>query len=158
MQFIDRDSNGTGPQSLFYSIRPDAGVRRPLVGSGLAKSPPTVAVGDDQLLGQLDWVEAGVISGWACVRSNPGQKLKVWVSARENPRPRISFCLLCSRSRGLSLSGIGPGACHETLLRQQPRSAARRADAKFRQPPIRGSVLQNQVEWAKASTMIWPSR
>lgn len=68
---------GNGTQSLFYSIRPDAGVTRPLAGPGLPDSPPTVAVSDDRLLGQLDWVEAGVISGWACVRGNPGQTLKV---------------------------------------------------------------------------------
>ena len=63
--------------TLFYSIRASAGVSGPLQGRGLADSPPTAPAGDEALLGQLEWVEAGTVSGWACVRGAPNQVLKV---------------------------------------------------------------------------------
>lgn len=74
--------------SLFYSIRPDAGVTEPLAGPRLADSPPTVPVGDERLLGQLDWVEAGVIFGWACLRSTPRRQIKVPLRQRTRVRVR----------------------------------------------------------------------
>ena len=58
-------------------------------GRGLADSPPTVGASDEALLGQLEWVEAGVISGWACVRGAPNQVLKVgfwWTLAAQEGR------------------------------------------------------------------------
>lgn len=70
-----RSSNIT--HSLFYSIRADAGFTKPLAGPRLADSPPTVPFGDERLLGQLDWVEAGIVYGWACVRRKSHVKVKV---------------------------------------------------------------------------------
>lgn len=71
-----RAGNSSGA-SLFYSIRASTGVSGPLKGRDLADSPPSVAASDEALLGQLEWVEAGVVSGWACVRGAPNQVLKV---------------------------------------------------------------------------------
>lgn len=70
-----RSSNIT--HSLFYSIRADAGFTKPLAGPRLVDSPPTVPFGDERLLGQLDWVEAGSVYGWACVRRETHVKVKV---------------------------------------------------------------------------------
>jgi len=65
---------------LFYSVRPSAGPVAPLVaghsgGAGAAASFGTdlpLQPHDPALLGQVDGVEGGIASGWACVRGGSG--------------------------------------------------------------------------------------
>ena len=57
---------------LYYSIRPKAGPGIALKGDGIEDGIP-VQPQDESLLGQIDGLEAGVVSGWACSR---GQLLK----------------------------------------------------------------------------------
>ena len=57
---------------LYYSIRPKAGPGIALKGDGIEDGIP-VQPQDESLLGQIDGLEAGIVSGWACSR---GQLLK----------------------------------------------------------------------------------
>ena len=107
-------SNGSAA-TLFYSIRANAGVSGPLQGRGLADGPPTVAAGDEALLGQLEWVEAGVVSGWACVRGAPNQVLKVHTGDAV-PVSCLSNRLLCSSCSTTSPALANP---HEQSLRPE---------------------------------------
>ena len=49
------------------SRRQDAGAARSLTGPTLTSAPPVRRI-DENLLGQVDAVEAGEVSGWACLR------------------------------------------------------------------------------------------
>ena len=60
---------------LFYNIRPSAGPATPLSGARVDEDLPTQAV-DDALLGQIDGVEGGEITGWACKRGYMGAPLQ----------------------------------------------------------------------------------
>ena len=53
---------------MFFNIRQGAAPAKDLKGPKLADSPPDTAAHDDRLLGQIDAVENGQISGWACLR------------------------------------------------------------------------------------------
>jgi hypothetical protein len=63
-----------GESMLFYSIRRTSGDVAPLRGPRLERGLPIAAKHDVQLLGQIDWVEAGNVSGWACVRDSPSTR------------------------------------------------------------------------------------
>ena len=62
---------------LFYSIRPSAGPAVPLAGQGLDEEAlPSQAV-DEELLGQINGVDAGEVTGWACHRGYMARPLEV---------------------------------------------------------------------------------
>ena len=61
---------------LFYSIRPSAGPATPLSGARVGEGLPLQPV-DDHLLGQIDGISAGEITGWACLRGDMGKPLEV---------------------------------------------------------------------------------
>ncbi|KAK9842558.1 hypothetical protein WJX81_006050 [Elliptochloris bilobata] len=71
-------SPGAAEGVLFYNIRPSAGPATPLSGARVDEDLPTQAV-DDALLGQIDGVEGGEITGWACKRGYMGAPLQVAV-------------------------------------------------------------------------------
>lgn len=68
-------SSDDGSEVLFYSIR-EGRAEQPatLVGPSVDQLPP-VQAGDGSLLGQVDSVHAGLVTGWACRRggSQPTQ-------------------------------------------------------------------------------------
>lgn len=66
---------------LFYNIRPSAGPATPLSGARVDEDLPTQAV-DDALLGQIDGVEGGEITGWACKRGYMGAPLQARTQAK----------------------------------------------------------------------------
>jgi hypothetical protein len=68
---------------LFYSIRPSAGPAVPLAGQGLEDDLPNQAV-DEELLGQIDGVDSGEVTGWACHRGYMARPLEV---TRLHPPP-----------------------------------------------------------------------
>ena len=57
---------------LHYSTRPNSGPGQILKGNNVDQDPPIQAQ-DPQLLGQIDHLEAGKLTGWACSK---GQLLK----------------------------------------------------------------------------------
>ena len=57
---------------LHYSTRPNSGPGQILKGNDIDRDPPIQAQ-DPQLLGQIDHLEAGMLTGWACSK---GQLLK----------------------------------------------------------------------------------
>ena len=57
---------------LHYSTRPNSGPGQILKGNDIDRDPPVQAQ-DPQLLGQIDHLEAGKLTGWACSK---GQLLK----------------------------------------------------------------------------------
>ena len=61
---------------LFYSIRPSAGPAVPLTGMGIEEDLPLQPV-DEELLGQIDGVESGEVTGWACLRGYMARPLEV---------------------------------------------------------------------------------
>lgn len=63
---------------LFYSIRPSAGPATPLTGAAIEDDLP-VQTGDEELLGQIDGVESGEVTGWACHRGYMAKPLEVRV-------------------------------------------------------------------------------
>ena len=65
---------------LFYSIRPSAGPAVPLTGVGVEEDLPLQPV-DEELLGQIDGVESGEVTGWACLRGYMARPLEVRGSA-----------------------------------------------------------------------------
>ena len=67
---------------LFYSIRPSAGPATPLTGASVDDGLP-IQTGDEELLGQIDGVESGEVTGWACLRGYMQKPLQV--------RPMASF-------------------------------------------------------------------
>ncbi|KAK9817855.1 hypothetical protein WJX72_003172 [[Myrmecia] bisecta] len=77
-RLLDGVAEGEQEQVLYYSIRPGAGPATPLEGKALTASLPTQQF-DDKLLGQIDGVEAGQVTGWACVRGQLGSPLQVEV-------------------------------------------------------------------------------
>ena len=62
---------------LFYSIRPSAGPATPLTGASVDDGLP-IQTGDEELLGQVDGVESGEVTGWACLRGYLARPLQVW--------------------------------------------------------------------------------
>ena len=77
---------------LFYNIRPSAGPATPLSGARVDEDLPTQAA-DDALLGQIDTVEGGEISGWACKRGYMGAPLQA--------RPNLRYPSLTQRNLNL---------------------------------------------------------
>ena len=73
MVFCCRSDEGV----LFYSIRAGAGPASPLQGSRLEDDGTPVQPTNDQLLGQIDSVEAGEMTGWACMKGYMGKPLQV---------------------------------------------------------------------------------
>ncbi len=68
---------------LYYSVRstPSGGPRAPpLTGPKIESDLPTQEW-DERLLGQIDSVEAGTVSGWACLRGQLEKPLQVCMSA-----------------------------------------------------------------------------
>lgn len=65
---------------LFYSIRPSAGPATPLTGATVEDDLP-VQTGDEALLGQIDGVESGEVTGWACLRGYMAKPLEVRCSS-----------------------------------------------------------------------------
>ncbi|CAL8462361.1 g1894 [Coccomyxa elongata] len=63
---------------LFYSIRPSAGPATPLSGAAVEDDLP-VQTGDEELLGQIDGVDSGEVTGWACLRGYMAKPLEVVV-------------------------------------------------------------------------------
>lgn len=66
---------------LYYSVRstPSGGPRAsPLTGPKVESDLPTEDW-DERLLGQIDNVEAGTVSGWACLRGQLAQPLQVCI-------------------------------------------------------------------------------
>ncbi|CAL5227666.1 g10673 [Coccomyxa viridis] len=63
---------------LFYSIRPSAGPATPLTGASVDDGLP-IQTGDEELLGQVDGVESGEVTGWACLRGYLARPLQVVV-------------------------------------------------------------------------------
>ena len=61
---------------LFYSIRPSAGPATPLTGASVDEGLP-IQAGDEELLGQIDGVESGEVTGWACQRGYMTRPLQV---------------------------------------------------------------------------------
>ena len=62
---------------MLYSVRPHNGSVRPLLGALVGEDVPLGAV-EKGLLARVDSLEAGVVSGWACVRGKgPGLPLTV---------------------------------------------------------------------------------
>ena len=61
---------------LFYSIRPSAGPATPLTGASVDDGLP-IQTGDEELLGQVDGVESGEVTGWACLRGYLARPLQV---------------------------------------------------------------------------------
>ena len=61
---------------LFYSIRPSAGPATPLSGASVDDGLP-IQTGDEELLGQVDGVESGEVTGWACLRGYLARPLQV---------------------------------------------------------------------------------
>jgi hypothetical protein len=86
---------------LFYNIRPSAGPATPLSGARVEEDLPTQAV-DDALLGQIDGVEGGEISGWACKRGYMGAPLQ----ARRPGRRALGSRLEGQRERGGAVAGF----------------------------------------------------
>jgi hypothetical protein len=70
---------------LFYSIRAGAGPASPLQGSRLEDDGIPVQPTNDQLLGQIDSVEAGEMTGWACMKGYMGKPLQVRKLPFERP-------------------------------------------------------------------------
>ena len=64
---------------LFYSIRPSAGPATPLSGAAVEDDLP-VQTGDEELLGQIDGVDSGEVTGWACLRGYMAKPLEVQFS------------------------------------------------------------------------------
>ena len=64
---------------LFYSIRPSAGPATPLTGASVDDGLP-IQTGDEELLGQVDGVESGEVTGWACLRGYLARPLQVCCS------------------------------------------------------------------------------
>ncbi len=65
---------------LFYSIRPSAGPATPLTGASVDDGLP-IQSGDEELLGQVDGVESGEVTGWACLRGYLARPLQVCLMA-----------------------------------------------------------------------------
>ena len=65
-----------GDNVLFYSIRPSAGPATPLTGASVDEGLP-IQAGDEELLGQIDGVESGEVTGWACQRGYMTRPLQV---------------------------------------------------------------------------------
>lgn len=61
---------------LFYSIRPSAGPATPLMGASVDEGLP-IQNGDEELLGQIDGVDSGEVTGWACLRGYMTRPLQV---------------------------------------------------------------------------------
>ena len=64
---------------LYYSVRttPSGGPRAPpLTGPKIESDLPTQDW-DERLLGQIDGVDAGIVSGWACLRGQLEKPLQV---------------------------------------------------------------------------------
>ena len=87
---------------LFYNIRPSAGPATPLSGARVEEDLPTQAV-DDALLGQIDGVEGGEITGWACKRGYMGAPLQARAQAQGT---QIRQFLWAARSRARSASAL----------------------------------------------------
>ncbi|KAK9842850.1 hypothetical protein WJX74_003372 [Apatococcus lobatus] len=71
--YMDSSFSGDSPgqeKILYYNIRQGAAPAKDLKGPKLADAPPDSAAHDDRLLGQIDGVESGQISGWACLRGS----------------------------------------------------------------------------------------
>lgn len=88
---------------LYYSVRstPSGGPRAPpLTGPKIESDLPTQAW-DDRLLGQIDSVEAGIVSGWACLKGQQSPSpLEVVLSLFPT---RASLCTCCCNHVTLSL-------------------------------------------------------
>ena len=77
--YMDGSHNSSPAEEvLYYSIRssPSEGPAAPLTGPLLAADVPDQAH-DDKLLGQVEGVETGEVSGWACARGEVAQPLQV---------------------------------------------------------------------------------
>jgi hypothetical protein len=86
------------PLVLHYSVRPrgvHAGDAPPLEGPTVEQDQPPVGLGDGSLLGQVDSVEAGQASGWACLRGAPGADLQA-----RGLRASVRASVLCVPARG----------------------------------------------------------
>ena len=119
---------------LYYSVRstPSGGPRAsPLTGPKIENDLPTQEW-DERLLGQIDNVEAGTVSGWACLRGQLAQPLQVsavppcntaHLSLLRHPslQPSDDSPSPCS----LLASCVVQGSAQQILLRQQhPYQAA----------------------------------
>lgn len=62
---------------LFYSIRSGAGPASPLQGSRLEDDGIPIQPLNDHLMGQIDSIEAGEMTGWACMKGYMGKPLQV---------------------------------------------------------------------------------
>lgn len=80
---------------MFYSIRPSAGPATPLSGAAVEDDLP-VQTGDEELLGQIDGVDSGEVTGWACLRGYMAKPLEVQTSLI--PCSSGNFILLPSHS------------------------------------------------------------
>ena len=80
---------------LYYSVRstPSGGPRAPpLTGPKIESDLPTQEW-DERLLGQIDSVEAGTVSGWACLRGQLEKPLQVCMSASSLLHQTMSLML-----------------------------------------------------------------
>jgi hypothetical protein len=126
---------------LFYSVRPSTGPVPPLsgrarLGSGHTGELPTQPH-DPDLLGQVDGVEGGIASGWACVRSGSGGgngggkagppplRVSVYVDGvhvgdaeASGPTPHPLVHRLCSTASagGKNTRGGGPNKAASSIL------------------------------------------
>lgn len=65
------------PPVLHYSVRQHDGADPPaLTGPTTESDLPPVAAGDGSVLGQVDSIEAGRVTGWACQRGAPATTLE----------------------------------------------------------------------------------
>lgn len=81
---------------LFYSIRSGAGPASPLQGSRLEDDGIPIQPLNDHLLGQIDSIEAGEMTGWACMKGYMGKPLQVWKVSCLKGMVRFRQVFLCS--------------------------------------------------------------
>ena len=78
---------------LHYSTRPNSGPGQILKGEDINSNLPVQAQ-DPLLLGQIDHLEAGILSGWACSK---GQLLKPLEVSQSSPQyPLMIMAAPCS--------------------------------------------------------------
>lgn len=77
---------------LFYSIRSGAGPASPLQGSRLEDDGIPIQPLNDHLMGQIDSIEAGEMTGWACMKGYMGKPLQVCSKIDSCDLPCCSIC------------------------------------------------------------------